>query len=150
MEKFEAILNSLQEKPARSRLDPYCDLIKELLRRGWTYREIARILLGKCGIRVSISTIHHFVHTRSRSKRKPLKSHSQNPERKAAISTARNEEKEATGNGRQTVESENVYRRIAALKQRPASPKIPSTLFNYDPDKPLHLPSKTEKNRHDE
>jgi IS30 family transposase len=147
MDKFEAILNNLSQKPGRSRLEPYGALIKELLHRGWTYRDVARILLEKCGIRVSISTIHHFVHARTRSKRKQLKSHSQKLEKKTTISTVRNEEKETTGIGRQAVENEDVYRRIAALKQRPTSTKMPSTLFNYDPDEPLQLPSKTEENR---
>lgn len=75
MDKFETILNSLPEKPARSQLDPYCDLIKELLSGGWTYRDLARILLEKCGVHISISTIHHFVRTRSRSKQKLPKLH---------------------------------------------------------------------------
>ena len=39
-EKFEAILKSLADKPARSCLEPYRELIEELRNRGWTYREI--------------------------------------------------------------------------------------------------------------
>lgn len=142
MDKFETILNSLPEKPARSRLDPYSDLIKELLSRGWTYREVARVLLEKCDVHISISTIHHFVRTRSRSKRKMSKSHPQNLAKKTAIPTVGNEEKEKASIGKHTAENENVYRRIAALKQRPASAEDLSKLFRYDPDEPLQLPSK--------
>jgi hypothetical protein len=143
MDTFETILNSLPEKPARSRLDPYADLIKELLGRGWTYREIAQILLDKCGVRISFSTIHHFVHARLRSKRKLPKSHPQNLEQKALVPTVGNEE--VASPEKQTAADDDVYCRIAALKLHQASPEERSTLFRYNPDEPLHLPSKPKK-----
>jgi len=55
MDNFEEILNSLPEKPARSRLEPYGRLINELLRRSRTYREIARILAEKYQITAPLS-----------------------------------------------------------------------------------------------
>src|SRR4029450_2202812 len=87
MDNFEEILNSLPEKPARSRLEPYGRLINELLRRSRTYREIARILAEKCQIKVSISTIHDFVRLRSRAKRNPPKSQTPEFGEKTAVST---------------------------------------------------------------
>src|SRR6516162_4929908 len=42
--KFEDILDTLPEKPPRSRLEPYRELIGELRKRGRTYRDIAGIL----------------------------------------------------------------------------------------------------------
>jgi len=142
MDKFEEIVNSLPEKPARSRLDPYRDLIKELLSRGWTYRETSRILFEKCGVRISFSTIHHFVHARSRSKLKPSKSQPRILEKKTAIPTVKNEEKEIVIVGKGVSVNDEVYQRIAALKQRPPLSENSSKLFHYDPDEPLHLPQK--------
>ena len=72
-DKLQVILDSLPEKRPRSRLEPYCELIDELRRRGRTYREIARILVEKCQLQVSRSTVHDFVRGRSRTKPKPAK-----------------------------------------------------------------------------
>src|ERR1017187_5089462 len=49
-DKFGGLLDSLPEKPPRSRLEPYSELIVELRRRGRTYREMARILAEKCKV----------------------------------------------------------------------------------------------------
>jgi hypothetical protein len=40
--KTSAILDSLTDKPPRSRLEPHHELIQELRRRGRTYRDIAK------------------------------------------------------------------------------------------------------------
>jgi hypothetical protein len=139
MDEFQEILNSLSEKPARSQLDPYRDLIKELLSRGRTYREIAHILFQKCGLRISFSTIHYFVHSRSRLKPKPAKSHPRNMEKETVAPTAGNEEKETAILRKEIPMNEKVYQRIAELKQRPGLSKDSSKLFHYDPDEPLHI-----------
>ena len=146
MDKFEEIVNNLPEKPTRSRLDPYAGLIKELLGRGRTYREIARILIEKCGVQISFSTIHHFVHVRSCSKPK-IARQKRNLENKTVRPTVRNEGKEIASLEKETLVNDEVYRRIAALKQRPALPENSSKLFHYDPDEPLHLLQRTERNR---
>jgi hypothetical protein len=62
---FKEILNGLPDKPPRSRLEPYRELIRELRRRGRTYRDIAHILAEKCQIQVTASGVHNFVRTRS-------------------------------------------------------------------------------------
>src|SRR5688572_16345823 len=72
-DKFQDIVDSLPEKPARSRLEPYNELIDELRRRGRTYREIAHILAEKCQLIAGASTIHDFVRVRSLKTRKPAK-----------------------------------------------------------------------------
>jgi hypothetical protein len=72
-DKFQDILDSLSEKPPRSRLQPYGELIDELRRRGRTYRDIAGILAEKCQLQVSVSTVHDFVRVRSRTTRKSAK-----------------------------------------------------------------------------
>jgi len=58
---FDRILDNLPEKRSRSRLEPYAVLIRELLRRHRTYREIASVLLERFQLHTSISTIHDFV-----------------------------------------------------------------------------------------
>jgi hypothetical protein len=64
---IDDILNSLPEKPPRSRLTPYASLIDELRRHSWTYRGIVGVLAEKCGIEVSVSNLHHFLKQRSKA-----------------------------------------------------------------------------------
>lgn len=143
MDDFEKILKDLPEKPARSRLEPYGRLINMLLRRGRTYRDIARILAEKCHLRVSISTIHDLVRVRYRPKRQASKG----PRPKTdpglkTITTVRTEEKDLPTSDMSA--ADDVYQRIAAFKQRPASPPETIKVFHYDPDEPLHLHEKIE------
>ena len=63
-DRFRDILNALPEKPARSRLEPYRELIAALRRRGRTYLDISQILAEKCDIQVTASGIHDFVRRR--------------------------------------------------------------------------------------
>jgi hypothetical protein len=51
--KFREILDALPNKPPRSRLEPYRELIEELRRRGRTYVDIAGILAEKCQVQPS-------------------------------------------------------------------------------------------------
>lgn len=67
---LDDILKILPDKPPRSRLVPYGDLIDELLQRRWTYRSIVGVLAEKCGVKVSVSNLHHFVMRRATAKRK--------------------------------------------------------------------------------
>ena len=60
------ILESLPEKPPRSRLEPYGELIDGMRRRGRTYRDVVEIFAEKCQLQVSISTLHDFLRARSR------------------------------------------------------------------------------------
>ena len=60
-DKLQDILDGMPEKPPRSSLEPYRELIKELRRRGRTYREIAHILAEKCQLRAAASTVNRFL-----------------------------------------------------------------------------------------
>jgi len=55
--KFKEILDGLPSKRPRSRLEPYGELIRELRRRGRTYRDIADILGEKCQVQVTASGV---------------------------------------------------------------------------------------------
>src|SRR5664279_622814 len=66
---LDDILKTIPEKPPNSRLTPYADLIDELRQRGSPYRGIVGVLAEKCGCRVWVSNLHHFVRRRGTAKR---------------------------------------------------------------------------------
>lgn len=138
-DKFQDILDSLPEKPPRSRLERYSKLIDELRRRGRTYRDIAGILAEKCQLQVSVSTVHDFVRVRSH-----IAKHQR-------IATPRISSDDVGRSPRMNLAKgkappiDEVQRRIAALKLRRAPAKASPKQFQYDPSEPLHLPAKTRK-----
>lgn len=66
----QTILESLPEKSHRSKLEPHRELIRELRRRGRTYREVARIFRERLGLSVSPSTLHSFVKVRAKHRKR--------------------------------------------------------------------------------
>ena len=143
-DKLQDILDSLPEKPPRSRLEPYGGLIGELRRRGRTYREIAHILAEKCQLQTAASTIHDFVRVRSRvTKKQPKREPLAGPvaRQRAVVPGARGlvptRDKEPP--------LEELPKRIAALKKRVVPAKANPEQFHYDPNEPLHRPTKTRK-----
>ncbi len=62
-------IDNLPEKPPRSKLEPHRELIRELRRRGRTYREVASIFRERLGLDVAPSTIHSFVKVRANHRR---------------------------------------------------------------------------------
>jgi hypothetical protein len=143
-DRFQDILDTLPEKPPRSRLEPYGELIGQLLRRGRTYRDIAGILEERCQLRVSVSTVHDFVRVRSRTMRKPA-------QRQAATSTSASPHDVTAGTPTMNVSEggtlpmDEVQRRIAVLKVRQAPPKVTVKRFQYDPNEPLHVPARARR-----
>jgi hypothetical protein len=138
-ERFKEILENLPPKPPRSRLEPYDKLIRELRRRGTTYRKIAEILAEKCQFETSASTIHDFVRLRWPTDR---------PGKRQRTVAARIEPGDATrGVPRNTpaqLPSDEVRQRIASLKLLSAPIRTKPNRFQYDPDEPLQLPAKYE------
>ncbi len=144
-EQVQAILNALPERRASSRLEPYAQLIDELRKLGRTYREIEQIFSDKCGIHAPRSTINDFVRRRRKGKiqkSQPLKERSGD-----MPNTAPPETKEVLRVGSKSSAADDVYQRIAALKQRPAPIGKSTDLFHYDPNEPLHLPDNSELKR---
>jgi hypothetical protein len=137
---FKAIIDTLPQKPARSRLEPYAELIRELRGRGRTYREIARILSERCGFQTSRSTVSDFVRAylkRSRNSRKIDESgQSKIRPRKSVVRMP------VKTPPKTTVTTDEIKKRIADLKGRLAPTELDSQIFHYDPSKPLHLSSK--------
>lgn len=98
-----SLLETIPQKPPRSKLETHRELIRQLRRKGCTYRDIARILHERVGIDVAISTIHSFVKVRAKHRKQvqyelpPLESESKPI----------------------TLSSDDVASRIAALRAKP-------------------------------
>jgi hypothetical protein len=141
--RFQEILDSLPPKRPRSRLEPYAELIEELRHRGTTYRKIAAILTERCQLQTSASTVHDFLHVQTPTK-------TPGKRRRTAVSrvpdTARRAPRLSQAQGN-VQPPDDVQRRIAALKMRSAPAKPKPKEFQYDPEEPLHLPTKPGKPR---
>lgn len=66
---LQTILETLSPKPPRSKLEPHREFIRELRRKGHTYREVARIFHERLGLYVAPSTLHSFVKVRARGRK---------------------------------------------------------------------------------
>lgn len=64
-----AELSDLPPKPPRSKLEPHRELVRELRRKGRTYRDIARIFGEQLHLSVTPSTIHSFVKVRAKHRK---------------------------------------------------------------------------------
>ena len=136
MEKaLQAILDSLPPERRRSKLEPYAALIRALRARGRSYREIVTILRERCGVRVALHTVYHFVRARA-----PKNGASRVPRRPPSAPVRRASEAGPSSSPSSPDGSEDVRKRIAALKQRaPAAAAGEPKVFEYDENKPLQL-----------
>jgi hypothetical protein len=132
---LKKILAELPIKPPRSRLEPYREFIEELRSRGRTYRDIAKILAEKCALQVTASGVHDFVRTRTRAKDSLAGRGTKNP--LPVSNPVAGETSPASAS------SEEVQRKIAALKARNTVVEPGPPVFEYDPDRPLRLKRST-------
>jgi hypothetical protein len=65
----QLILESLPDKQYRSKLEPHRELIRELRRKGRTYREVAKLFNERLGLYVAPSTLHSFVKVRAKHRK---------------------------------------------------------------------------------
>jgi hypothetical protein len=63
-------IDNLPDKPPRSKLDPHRELIRELRRKGRTYREVAQLFRDRLGLYVAPSTLHSFVKVRAKHRKR--------------------------------------------------------------------------------
>jgi hypothetical protein len=68
--ELRTILESLPEKTNRSKLEPHRELIRELRRKGRTYREVAHLFEERLGLYVAPSTLHSFVKVRAKHRKR--------------------------------------------------------------------------------
>ncbi len=137
---FDQILANLPEKRSRSRLEPYGALIKELLRRNRTYREIASVLLERFQLHASISTIHDFVRRWSAPTRKLVRARMAGAQQNAGKDQINASARIQMPNTESSMMEDEARQRIAALKSRPL-PAAKTKIFHYDPGQPLHISS---------
>ena len=71
--KLQELLDGLPPKGPRSRLEPHLELIREMRKRGRSYREIAQFLAANFNLEVAHNTIHDFVRVRSKTGPRVLK-----------------------------------------------------------------------------
>lgn len=130
--KFKEILDSLPPKRPRSRLEPYREFIRELRRRGWTYRDIARILTEKCQVEVTASGVHDFARARWGLKWESAKRLVKASMRTAPVAST-------VPAGRKPAADDGIQRRIEALKLRKPVTKDAPNQFQFDPTQPLRI-----------
>jgi hypothetical protein len=130
----QAILDRLPPPRRRSKLEPYVALIRALRARGRSYREIVTILRDDCGLHVALHTVYHFVRAQEQQKGARRR-----PRRQPSEAVRRASGAGASPSTRSPDGSEDVWTRIAAVKQRaPASAAQPKA-FAYDENQPLQL-----------
>ena len=64
-DQIAKFLAGADARPARSKLEPYADLIRQLRQRRWTFRKIADALCERFAVTASPSTIHDFAKVRA-------------------------------------------------------------------------------------
>ncbi len=135
-EAFDEILKDIPTKSSRSKLETCTSLIMELRRRRRTYREIASVLLERCGMHVSVSTLHFFV------KRQALLARRRNRSDTAGTVEGKcdGEDHRPTLTKPQCAGRE-LGERVAALKRQVPPPAVPEP-FQYDPSQPLRVARK--------
>jgi hypothetical protein len=111
----------LPPKPPRSKLEPHRDLIRELRRKGQTYRDVARLFQERLGLYVAPSTLHSFVKVRAKH-------------RKRSQFELPPTELDAT-------KVPPVLDRVAALKARSTASNAKSARFVFRENEPLTLTS---------
>jgi hypothetical protein len=124
------ILAELPGPAERSSLDRYRDLVLELRRRGYSYREMAQLLMDRCELKISHAAIHNFVRRQTRG---------------LAAEPSQIQPGSGVGQTRIVPSADlgEVRDRIAALRSRPAPLQVPEEAeFRFDPDKPLRLDHK--------
>ena len=119
-----SLLDSIPQKPPRSKLETHRELIRQLRRKGCTYRDIVRILHERVGLDVAVSTIHSFIKVRAKH-RKQLQYELPPLETESSVNTR--------------MSPNDVASRIAALKAKRVEQKAQSKHFHFEESEPLKL-----------
>jgi hypothetical protein len=123
-----SLLETIPQKPPRSKLETHRELIRQLRRKGCTYRDIVRLLHERIGIHVAVSTIHSFVKVRAKHRKQvqyelpPLESESKPV----------------------SLSADDIASRIAALRAKPIQQKSKPKHFHFEESEPLKLTSQGE------
>lgn len=125
--ELQQIADDLPKGVARSRLEPYREVILRMRRQGRTYHCIRRLLADTCEIAVAYATLHEFVQRRSRPhKVEPeIGSTSERVEEPVTKPKLSHEERVAQRNA------------VRAAFVKPASEEKPAYRFEFDESKPI-------------
>jgi hypothetical protein len=118
-----SLLDSIPQKSPRSKLETHRELIRQLRRKGCTYRDIVRIFRERIGLHVAVSTIHSFVKVRAKHRKQVQYELPQLGSESISI----------------PVNQDDVAARIAALKARPTEQKSKPKHFHFEESEPLKL-----------
>src|SRR5208282_6655052 len=121
---LRSLLDSIPQKPPRSKLETHRELIRQLRRKGCTYRDIVRILHERVGLDAAVSTIHSFIKVRAKH-RKQVQYELPPLEPQSRVTARMN--------------PEDVASRIAALKAKPIEQKAKPKHFHFEESEPLKL-----------
>ena len=133
-DKIRTALEGTPDKPPRSKLEPHEDVIRELRRKGRTYKDIAQFFAVHLNLTVAPSTIYAFVRVRARRRQRV----------RIEVPT-----KPVPSDLRIGVSDADVRRRIEELKRRPPSAGSEKPVFHYDENEPLRLtPKDAEESNH--
>jgi len=130
-EKLQAILDSLPSKTPKAQLEPYRELICEMRRRGWSYREIAEVLAEKCQVQAELGAIYDLVRVRGTAK---ARRQAAVPEATAEAASPPPLEKSNAAIGRS-----NRGPRTQVPRERPVRSAIPRPVFVYNENEPLRF-----------
>nr|AGS53114.1 hypothetical protein [uncultured bacterium contig00036] len=142
--KSKAILAGFTGRKSHSKLAPHGELIFKLYERGCTVREIVHILFENFGLTASPSTVFRFISRLEQLEKEESKPRKTKPRKETPVPVM-----PFTPQRPAPVASspDEIRRRIAELKQRPAQAAPEKKLFEYDPDQPLHLIYEDEKGK---
>jgi hypothetical protein len=110
--------SDLPPKPPRSKLEPHRDLIRELRRKGQTYRDVARLFQERLGLYVAPSTLHSFVKVRAKHRKR---TQFELPPLEAAAADS------------------PALQRVAVLRSKPTVPNAKPARFVFRENEPLTL-----------
>jgi hypothetical protein len=119
-----SLLDSIPQKSPRSKLETHRELIRQLRRKGCTYRYVVRILHERVGLDVAVSTIHSFIKVRAKH-RKQVQYELPPLEPEPSVNTH--------------LIADDVASRIAALKAKPVEQKAKPKHFQFEESEPLRL-----------
>jgi hypothetical protein len=117
--ELRTILEYSPQKPPRSKLEPHRELIRELRRKGRTYREVVRLFHERLGLHVALSTLHSFVKVRAKHRKRT--------------------QFELPPVGHAAAAESPVLERVAALKAKPAVRESKRARFVFRENEPLTL-----------
>jgi hypothetical protein len=125
----QALLDRLPDRPERSKLAPYRDLIRSLRQKRYTFREIAGLLATNYGLKVDHTTIVDF------TKRRPNRSDV------SLVSTAERHNPLAPSS---PVPATTLPRSTQPpqIRVQASTPNVPHKRFHYDPEEGLTLSDK--------